>query len=188
MVSPNVPPSPPAPGTFAKTDGPHPATVTVIEPLVRIDKDVSQAVCNHTPGNIGDSDTCDTLPGSSYTYTLTITNTGAAPAYDVHVTDAASTNLTNFAFPSIPGVTFTGAVPNPAWTIDGPIAANGGTATITYTASLKTSDLLTAGATVVNTGGVATYFAHPPGTRPPAGEFRTYGARVAPAASSPPTP
>ena len=172
------PASPPAPGSFNRNAGPATATVGVREPVVRIDKDVSQTGCDQTAGNIGDGDTCNTDIGSSYTYTLTITNSGNWPAYDVSVVDAPDSDLTNVVVPASTGTVtvIDGTVPNLEWLIPGPIAA-GSTVTITYTAQLPGSSALNDGHQIVNTADVPTYYGEPAGTRTadPVAEWRTYG-------------
>ena len=172
------PASPPAPASFNRNAGPATATVGVREPVVRIDKDVSQTGCDQTAGNIGDGDTCNTDIGSSYTYTLTVTNSGNWPAYDVSVVDAPDSDLTNVVVPASTGTVtvIDGTVPNLEWLIPGPIAA-GSTVTITYTAQLPGSSALNDGHQIVNTADVPTYYGEPAGTRiaDPVAEWRTYG-------------
>ena len=173
------PASPPAPGSFNRNAGPATATVGVREPVVRIDKDVSQTGCDQTAGNIGDGDTCNTDVGSSYTYTLTITNSGNWPAYDVSVVDAPDSDLTNVVVPPSSGTVtvIDGTVPDLGWLIPGPIAA-GTTVTITYTAQLPASSALNDGHQIINTADVPTYYGEPAATRSADGaaEWRTYGA------------
>ena len=174
-----VPPvDPPAPGGFARNAGPATATVAVREPVVQIDKDISQTGCDQTPGNAGDSDTCATDIGSSYTYTLTIRNTGNWPAYDVSVVDAPDADLVNIVVPPSSGTitVVDGTVPNLEWLIPGPIAA-GSSVTITYTAALAASSTLNDGEQIVNTADVPTYYAESAVTRAadPVADWRTYG-------------
>ena len=155
-----APADPPAPGGFNRNAGPATATVGVREPVVQIDKDVSQTGCDQTPGNAGDNDTCATDIGSSYTYTLTIRNTGNWPAHDVSVVDAPDPDLVGFIVPGSSGTVTVvdGSVPNLEWLIPGPIAV-GGSVTITYTAQLPASSALNDGHQIVNTADVPTYYA-----------------------------
>ena len=67
------------PSTFDRTGPPSTADVTVVEPRITIDKDVSDQA--------GDSDARRAKPGTPLTYTLVVTNTGTSPAWDVDVTD-----------------------------------------------------------------------------------------------------
>jgi fimbrial isopeptide formation D2 family protein/uncharacterized repeat protein (TIGR01451 family) len=173
-----VPTTPPAPGGFGRSSSLATATVGVREPLVRIDKDVSQSGCDQTPGNTADADTCATDAGSSYTFTLTVTNDGNWPAYDVAVSDTPDSDLTNIVVPSSTGTVTVvdGTAPNLAWTIPGPIAANT-SVTITYTADLAASSTLNDGEVITNTADVPTYFGASSTTRTadPSADWRTYG-------------
>ena len=175
----SVPATPPAPGGYTRNAGPATATVTVREPVVVIDKDVSQAPCDATPGNTGDNDICNTdVTGTAYTYTLTIRNTSATwPAHDISVVDAPDADLVNLTVPPSSGVitVVDGTAPNLEWLIS-TIPANG-TVTITYTAELAASASLNDGETIVNTADVPTYFAQPVATRTgdPSADWRTYG-------------
>lgn len=175
----SVPATPPAPGGYTRNAGPASATVTVREPVVVIDKDVSQAPCDATPGNTGDNDVCNTdVTGTAYTYTLTIRNTSATwPAHDISVVDAPDADLVNVTVPPSSGVitVVDGTAPNLEWLIS-TIPANG-TVTITYTAQLAASASLNDGETILNTADVPTYFAQPVATRTgdPSADWRTYG-------------
>ena len=175
----SVPATPPAPGGYTRTVGPATATVTVREPLVVIDKDVSQAPCDATPGNSGDNDTCNTdVTATAYTYTLTIRNTSVDwPAHDITVVDAPDSDLVNITVPASAGAitVVDGTAPGLEWLIS--TIPAGGTVTITYTAALAASSTLNDGETILNTADVPTYYGQPVATRTadPAADWRTYG-------------
>ncbi len=166
----NTPPTtPPDPSTFDKTESSS-ASVDVIEPAIEIDKAVS-----------GDPDADDQRtanPGSSFTYTLKITNTGNAPAYDVTVTDRPDSELTNVQLGS--GASFnvddwTAADPSMRWLIPGPIQPGAANAvTLTYTADLVGSGQLSNGETVDNTADVPTFFGIPLADQDPGVDYNTY--------------
>ncbi len=174
-----APLTPPAAGDFDRTAGPATATVTVREPSVRIDKDVSQPPCDATPGNIGDNDTCATDIGTTvYTYTLRVTNASTTwPAHDVTVTDTPDSDLVNIVVPGSAGAVTVvdDTAPGLEWRISS-IPANSHV-DITYTAQLPPSGALNDGEQIANTADVSTYFARPQGTRDadPYAEWRTYG-------------
>jgi len=176
---PSVPATPPLPGSFASGSNTATATVAVREPVVVIDKDVSQAPCDATPGNTGDNDTCNTdINAGTYTYTLTVRNTSSTwPAHDIVVTDTPDADLVNITVPASAGpvTVVDGSAPDLEWLIS-TIPANG-TVTITYTAQLAASAALNDGEQIVNTADVPTYYAQPIATRTADGfaEWRTYG-------------
>jgi uncharacterized repeat protein (TIGR01451 family)/fimbrial isopeptide formation D2 family protein len=175
----STPPAPPAPGGYAHQAGPATATVTVREPSVMIDKDVSQAPCDATPGNIGDNDDCATDIGTTvYTYTIRVTNASTTwPAHDVTVTDTPHAGLTAITVPPSGGAitVVDDTAPGLEWRISSIPAS--GHVDITYTARLSASATLVDGVQVTNTADVPTYFARPQSTRTadPAAEWRTYG-------------
>lgn len=174
----SVPATPPAPGGFTRSAGPATATLTVREPVVVIDKDVSQTPCDATPGNSGDNDVCNTdIGGTTYTYTLTVRNTSSTwPAYEIGVIDAPDADLVNVTVPTSSGAVTVvdGTAPNLEWLIS-TIPANG-TVTITYTAQLAGSALLNDAETILNTADVSVYHAQPAATRSadPSADWRTY--------------
>lgn len=194
--------------TDERTD-PATATVTVIEPKVVLDKDVERigdtTACNGaaTPGVdpsdplTAGQDLCDAQPGESYRYTIRVTNTGDAPAYDVAVTDAPDAGLVNVS-PAAPTATFSaqdGTLPTeqqcPAtqagpndddWTLTDPGMAwtiscleAGQTATLTYTADIAPSADVTNGQTIVNTADVPAYYGLDATARALNGDERVYG-------------
>lgn len=132
---------------------PPPATapVTVTEPDLAIDKDVN---CQ-----VGDSDTCDIQPGDSFSYSITVTNNGDGTAYDAVFQDQVPAQLTNVVVGALPsGVTATAPTPpnTHAWVIDS--LAPSASVTVTYTADLVGSTLLSNPFTVVNTARVTQYW------------------------------
>ncbi len=144
---------------YDQTTGPATSDTTVTEPRITLDKHVSGIP-------VGDDvDRRTTQPGEDYSYTLTVTNTGTSPAYDVDVTDTPGSKLTNVVATAA-GVSPAGTATvvdgdgddgTLAWTIPGPLAP-GDTVTLTYTADLADSSLLSADETVVNTATVPSYW------------------------------
>ncbi|MGE0881810.1 MAG: SdrD B-like domain-containing protein [Acidimicrobiia bacterium] len=175
-----TPPSTPPTTGYDTSAGPVTTTVTVIEPTITIDKDVSETSCDHTAGNTSDNDNCTTVPGSTYTYTLTIKNTGNSPAYNLTVTDQPDGQVDTVVPGTTVGVTladgWTALDPAMSWTIDGPIAANG-SVTITYTAAIEASASLHDTDHLINTADVPTYYGVDAATRSshPSITYRTYG-------------
>lgn len=161
------PTSPPDPGDFDDTST-DTSTSGVVEPLLVIDKDVS--------GDPDDDDARDADPGSSFTYTLRITNNGNSPAYDVDVTDQPDSELTNVvlgtgaAFNTDP---WSSGDPDMAWTIPGPIQP-GNSVTLTYTADLVPSAQLSNLQQVVNTADIPSYQGVDPADQDPGVDYRTY--------------
>ncbi|MBF6621087.1 MAG: isopeptide-forming domain-containing fimbrial protein [Patulibacter sp.] len=146
-------------GSYDESTGPETASTTVHEPQITLDKHVSGIPTTD------DSDRRDTEPGDSYTYTLTVTNDGDSPAYDVDVSDTPSAKLTNVVA-TASGVSPTASATvvdgdgddgSLAWTIPGPLDP-GDSVTLTYTADLVSSSALSANETVVNTATVPSYW------------------------------
>ncbi len=175
----SLPANPPAAGSFTAGSNTATATLTVREPVVVIDKDVSQSPCDATPGNVGDNDTCNTdINAGTYTYTLTVRNTSTTwPAHDISVVDAPDADLVNVTVPGSSGAitVVDGTAPNLEWLIS--TIAPTSTVTITYTAQLAASATLNDGEQIVNTADVPTYYGQPAATRSadPVAEWRTYG-------------
>lgn len=156
-------------------------TITIIEPELVIDKDVATvAGCDTTndASAAADDDNCTIDPGQgTLTYTLTVENTGDAPAHDITVTDQPDAELRNI-------VPVTGAAqltdgwtvgdPDMEWTITGPLAV-GGTLTFTYTADLVDSTSLDATSVATNTADVTEYFGLDAADRATSPNERTYG-------------
>ncbi len=136
------------------------ATVTVIEPTLVIDKDVS--------GQVADTDARMAAPGEALTYTLTVRNTGTAPAYDVVVVDEPDAELRAVQPATVAGVAVTDgwtlADPDLRFLIDGPIAPNG-TVTLTYTAELAPSSALHDADQAINTADIPSYLGVPAAER-----------------------
>lgn len=151
-------------GPFSTTTADATADVTIVEPSLLIDKDVS--------GQVGDTDAREAQPGDSFTYTIVVTNNGTSPAYDITVDDLPDVELENVVPATGAGFVtdgWTAVDPDIVWTIPGPIAAGGGTQTLTYTADLVASAGLTDGQTAINTASIPQYHgvdvdAPPPGT------------------------
>jgi uncharacterized repeat protein (TIGR01451 family) len=134
------PTSIPATSSFARSGTPAPmppSDVTVIAPNLSIAKTVSDA----TP-----------TPGENLTYTLTITNSGTSPAFDVVVHDPLPAAMNTPSVISDAGTDSSGTI---NWVVPGPIAA-GSTKTLTFTTSLDSTQVAT-GATVTNTATVDSY-------------------------------
>jgi large repetitive protein len=127
--------------------------VTVVEPRLTLDKDVS--------GDGDDDDVRTTQPGDRYTYSLTVRSTGTAPAHDVELTDALDARrLVNVVPLANPAATVTDGDATDgtlAWTIPGPIAPNA-SVTVQYTADLAPSAQLRDGDAVLNTADVPAYW------------------------------
>ncbi len=128
------------------------AEVDVIEPEVAIEKAVS--------GDADEDGVRSTEPGDSYTYKLTVRNTGSAPAYDVQVTDSWDpTQLQSVNVLTKSGATDEdGSDGDLEWLLPGPIAPSG-TVVLEYEADLAPSASLSDGETVVNTAGVPLFWA-----------------------------
>jgi fimbrial isopeptide formation D2 family protein/uncharacterized repeat protein (TIGR01451 family) len=164
-----VPTEPPPRGEFTnKTNEPN-AKVEVQEPKLGIEKAVS-----------GATEGLKTQPGDKYTYTLTVTNSGDAPAYDVVVKD----NNPQGALREVEPLGMEGAaslVPGWAkgdpleWNIAGPIAP-GASVNLKYTAKLAPSGELHQGDEVENVADVPLYFGAPKEQRTEegTGRFREY--------------
>ncbi|WP_345521403.1 isopeptide-forming domain-containing fimbrial protein [Nocardioides conyzicola] len=120
----------------------------VKEPRLAIDKSVS----------VGDGATVK--PGQALTYTVTVTNTGTWPAYDVLVTDQPDGKLVDVVPVTGAGLVtdgWTAGDPDLAWTVPGPIAP-GGSVTLTYTAAVAPAGVVPPSTTVHNTATVDTFY------------------------------
>ena len=151
-----------------RTSAPAQTTIAVTEPALTLDKDVS--------GDPDDDDRRTTEFGDTYTYSITVRNTGGSAAYDVEIADEPAPALTNVV-PTV-GAAFVTDGWTPAdrdlrWLVPGPIAP-GDSVTVTYTAALDATGLAD-GATVPNTADVTRFFGLPSDRRTPAGaDARTY--------------
>lgn len=111
------------------------ASVTVLDPLLAIDKTVSNAAPN---------------PGEEFDYTLEVTNSGNTPAYNMVVTDVVDSGIvvdTTSISPvpaSIDAGVGTGAGGTITWNLSGPLSstAPGNTLQLTYSATLADSELI----------------------------------------------
>jgi large repetitive protein len=164
-----VPTEPPPRGEFTnKTNEPN-AEVEVKEPKLGIEK----AVVGATAAPI-------TQPGDSYTYTLTVTNTGDAPAYDVVVKDNNPQGVLIDVNPKgiegeaslVPGWVEGDPL---EWDIAGPIEP-GANVKLKYTAKLAPSSDLHQGDKIVNVADIPLYFGAPKAQREAEGltRFREY--------------
>ncbi|MEZ5229733.1 MAG: isopeptide-forming domain-containing fimbrial protein [Acidimicrobiales bacterium] len=161
-------------------------TFTVIEPGIRIDKDVANTdgsplanpACDITPGNVGDGDGtgangCDTEAGTTLRYDVTITATGTSPSHDITVVDTVPVGLQPLDAPAGSPVTTTGGTVlgssgstgvwndtsrTITWTVAGPLST-AATAAFDYDATVAASDDLDRGEDLTNVAGVSTYYA-----------------------------
>jgi uncharacterized repeat protein (TIGR01451 family)/fimbrial isopeptide formation D2 family protein len=157
------------PASFNKTVGPVQAKTTVIEPSVAIVKEASVdggAFSTTTPFKVTDGDTI--------TYRLRVTNSGAAPAYNVSVTDALPASgltevktVANGPITSHEAEVTKESASELAWTIPalGTPATPGKTITLEYTAKLAPVTSLHQGQEIANTAKVPTYFGVPAAER-----------------------
>jgi uncharacterized repeat protein (TIGR01451 family)/fimbrial isopeptide formation D2 family protein len=166
-----TPPTIPSSGSFTSGSNTDDAVVTVIEPVVTLDKDVS--------GDANDDDVRPTQPGDSYTYSLVVRNTGTAPAYDLEVTDtpdaARLEAIAPIANPDAAVTDGDGSDGSLAWTIPGPIPV-GASVTLQYTADLAPSAQLSDGDAVLNTADVTRFWGAPAAERAanPGRDYREY--------------
>jgi uncharacterized repeat protein (TIGR01451 family)/fimbrial isopeptide formation D2 family protein len=144
-------------------------TVTVTEPQLTLDKDVS--------GDPDDDDARTAEPGDSFTYTIKVTNTGDHDAYDATVTDAPDSELVGVT--PTTGSSFvtdgwTAGDRDMTWVIPGPIAP-GATVMLAYTADLAPSSQLTPASVVANTADVPSFWGVPETERTANGyDYREY--------------
>jgi len=154
---------------FDESSNTDTATVTVAEPAIVLNKDVS--------GDANGDDARETQPGDTYTYTIAVRNTGTAPAHDVRVTDQPDDDLVAVVPTTGAGLVTDGwsaGDPDMAWVIPGPIAP-GEEVTLAYTAALGPSSGLADGETVANTADVPEFFGVPSAQRLADGfDYRTY--------------
>ncbi len=119
-----TPSSPPVVGDFDVVADHTSADVTVVEPHVTLDKNVSGA---------GVGDTRRVVPGESLTYSIVLSNTGTGAAYDVVVPDSVDPRMVPVSIVDGTGWSVTDADPS-----DGtlgflvPTIPAGGSVTITY--------------------------------------------------------
>jgi uncharacterized repeat protein (TIGR01451 family) len=89
------------------------------------------------------------ISGEQIEYTITVSNTGLDPAFDVTVTDDLPAGVTFISEVSAPPITFTGAPPSLSWDAGDVLAAASITITVTVQVDARSGDL-------VNTAEVAT--------------------------------
>ncbi len=160
-------------GTYDDTSAAATRTVTAIEPGFLVDKQIGVNTGAYGNGPVLVHD------GDSLKYRVVVTNTGNAPAYDVELTDvpnAEITGLVTTAGTSTTWVSDAWAAPGDdiKWTIPGPIAP-GGTATVTYTASLPAVTSIKDGDNFDNTARVSQGWGVPLATRTADGfTYRSY--------------
>ncbi|MBG6055078.1 fimbrial isopeptide formation D2 family protein/uncharacterized repeat protein (TIGR01451 family) [Salinibacterium sp. CAN_S4] len=166
-----TPTSVPAASSYANLGSPGSASVSVVEPRLTIDKKVA--------GQIGDSDSRRAKPGEVLTYTVSVTNTGTSPAYDVTVTDTPDPRVTGFTSVAPVGVTPTDTDPSDStlgWTILGPIAPNE-TVDISYTVTMPLGDdslEVVLSSEINNTADVPHYFGVAPADQVGGIDYRDY--------------
>ncbi len=167
-------------------------TFSVVEPSVRIDKDVADVggsalvdpACDVTPGNILDADGtaangCDTRPGAALRYLVTLTAGGTSPSHDITVVDAVPVGLNPLAAPGGAPVTTNGDTVTGnsgsvgtwsetnrtiTWSVVGPLAP-AAVAAFDYDVELDASDDLTRGQDLANMVTVPSFFAFPAAER-----------------------
>ncbi len=167
-------------------------TFTVVEPSVRVDKDVATVggsplanpACDVTPGNVLDGDGnaangCDTQPGAALRYLVTLTAGGTSPSHDITVVDAVPVGLNPLAAPGGTPVTTNGDTVTGnsgsvgvwsqtdrtiTWSVAGPLAP-AATATFDYDVELDASDDLDRGQDLANTVTVPSFYGLPAAER-----------------------
>ena len=166
-----IPAGPPPPASFDVASPTDSADVAIVEPTLTINKDVA--------GQAGDTDTRRAKPGETLSYTVTVTNGGSGPAYDVDVSDITDPRLLPISVVDGSGYVVTDGDPSDgtlAWTIAGPMAPLS-SVTITYDvqvpAGLDESDEV-AGPELTNTADVPHYYGVDPTAQLPARTYRDY--------------
>ncbi|MDJ0953624.1 MAG: SdrD B-like domain-containing protein, partial [Acidimicrobiia bacterium] len=175
-----VPGTPPAPGGFDVAVGPASAPITVKEPSLSLDKDVS--------GQAGDSDARRAVPGEVLTYTITVSNSGGSTvsaAYDIVIVDTVPEGLAVtmpiadggvWVADGVPGNGVAGTI---TWNYAGPLATGASLVRsydATVDAALDSGDENPAGPELLNTADVPSYFGVSSGDRAanPGFTFREY--------------
>lgn len=160
------------PGPFDVNTDVVEATVSIVEPGLSIDKDVS--------GQQGDSDFRRAKAGTTLYYTLTLSNaagTYSSPAYDITVTDYLPETVSDPQMISGGGVWDSG-LRTITWTIPGPLAAATSLAlsyAVDVDPSLDWTDENPGAAEVVNRVDITSYYGVPESERIANGHtYRTY--------------
>jgi uncharacterized repeat protein (TIGR01451 family)/fimbrial isopeptide formation D2 family protein len=141
----------PTPASYAHASPTVSAPLGIIEPTLTITKTVS------TPNPV---------PGTPFTYTLTVHNFGSATAHDPVVSDtvpaaldrSATSIVTGPASPSQGTATYTPGTGVLAWDMTGTTLAPNASATITFQTQLGASGALTTGQVITNTAQVTHYY------------------------------
>ncbi|MEM1333741.1 MAG: SdrD B-like domain-containing protein, partial [Actinomycetota bacterium] len=141
----------PDPDGFDDTSDPATSTVDVVEPRLVIDQDVN--------GQIGDTDERSVVPGEKLTYTITVTNLGDGPAFDVSIVDAIDPRLLDFVDMTAvgEGARLTDGDPSDgdvAWIVDGPIAPG---ASVTIEFMVMVPDVIVGSDEFVTDADIPTY-------------------------------
>ncbi len=136
------------------------ATVRILDPVLAIDKIVSDATPN---------------PGESFDYTVTVTNTGTTPAYNMVVTDRIPAGVIVDPLTITGGGALTGADPAlgggtitwDATDLPGPLSNTtpGNTLQLTYEATLTASGNISDDESFTNTASVTHFESFPTGGR-----------------------
>ncbi len=169
------------------------ATVTIHEPKIVTDKDVTYTSPTNAPcdqvhdatNGATDADACQISPDAAgtMTYTITVQNTGDWPAYDVQILDSADlpapSQIASLAITGNGGTTEVDTDITDGdgleFAYPGPLAA-GASLTITYTVTLTPSASNHEGDQVVNTVTVPSFYAvsGPDRAADPGRAYRTY--------------
>ena len=152
------------PATYDDSSGPATAPSHVVEPQLAIDKSADKGP--------------QVDPGTGLVYTVTVTNTGTSPAYDVVVADQPDSELTDVVL--VAGAAYstdgwTAGDPDLAWLVPGPIAV-GGSVTFTYTATVKPAAEVSPADPITNTADIVRFYGVPKADRDaaPGTVFREY--------------
>jgi fimbrial isopeptide formation D2 family protein/uncharacterized repeat protein (TIGR01451 family) len=170
------------------------ATVTLHEPKIVTDKDVTYTAPTNAPcdqihaatNGATDTDACKISPNAaspSMTYTISVQNTGDWPAYDVVIADSADlpgpSQIASLTITNNGGTTVVDGIVTDgtglSFSYPGPLAP-GATITITYTVQLTPSTANHEGDQVVNTVTVPSFYGVPSAERGanPTRTYRTY--------------
>jgi uncharacterized repeat protein (TIGR01451 family)/fimbrial isopeptide formation D2 family protein/LPXTG-motif cell wall-anchored protein len=169
-------PDPANPTAFELKSTDDTATVTVHEPKIVVDKDVTYSAPTNAPCDqdhaaatgAADADACQIAPDAApttMTYHLSVANTGDWPAYDVVIADSADlpapSQIASLTITDAAGATVTdGSVTDGtglSFLYPGPLAP-GATITITYTVELTASAANRDGDQVVNTVTIPSFY------------------------------
>lgn len=150
-----IPGTPPVPSGFDVSAGPATATITIVEPSLSVDKDVS--------GQVGDTDYRRALPGETLTYTVVVRNSGGANVSDAHDMTVVDTLPADVSVPAsiTGGGIWAGGPRTITWTVAGPLAP-GASLTFSYDVTvdptLDSTDESPAGAELINVVDVPSYY------------------------------